>query len=92
MIITTSDIVDKKYEIIDVVFAFGSAKNGIFKTENPSEGYPKVKELLKEKAKELGADAIIGVRFNYRDIVNQGCGTTTRSFEVHGYGTAIKFK
>lgn len=92
IIITTLDIQDKKYEVLEIVFAYGSSDGALFKTANPLEAYPKVRDQLGETAIKIGADAVIGVSFDYRVSMKQGCGGSNQSFEVFAYGTAVKFK
>ncbi len=92
MIITTGDILDKKYEILDVIFAFGTPENKMFKTNNPLEAFPKVSEELKMIAGDMHADAIVHACFDYRVAVRQGCGSNATVVEVFGYGTAVRFK
>lgn len=92
IIVSTENINNKNYEIIDIIFAYGSSDEKFFKTANPLEAYPKVREQLREEAIKLGADAVIGTHFDYRVAMKQGCGGVGQSFEVFAYGTAIKFK
>lgn len=90
MIVTTCDITDKKYEVLEIVFGYGSS-GGLFKSANPMEAYPKVRDQLKVSAEKLKADALIGVNFDYRVAVNTGCGSSSQVFEVFAYATAVKF-
>ncbi|MCX6726231.1 MAG: heavy metal-binding domain-containing protein [Candidatus Shapirobacteria bacterium] len=91
-IVTTTDLNDKKCEILEIVFAYGSSSGGMFKTANPLEAYPKVRDQLAEAGTKIGADAVIGAHFDYRVASKQGCGGDTQAFEVFAYGTAVKFK
>lgn len=91
MIVSTTDI-KKDYEILDVVFAYGSSGTGWLKTANPMEAYPKVLEELKSNAVKIGAEAIVGATFDYRVAVGTGCSNGKQVFEVFAYGTAVKFK
>jgi uncharacterized protein YbjQ (UPF0145 family) len=91
MIVTTTNL-SEKYEIMDVVFAYGSSGEGFLKTANPMEAYPKVLEELKKNAKNKGADAIVGAKFDYRVAAGTGCSNGKQVFEVFAYGTAVKFK
>ena len=90
MFITTTELTHIKYKIIEVVFAYGSSDSGFLKTANPMEAYPKVRDLLKNEAEKIGADAVIGAHFDYRTAVKSGCSGNQSSFEVFAYGTAIK--
>lgn len=90
MLVSTTNI-DKKYEVIDIVFAYGNSTQGFLKTANPMEAYPKVKEALISEAEKLSAEGIIGITFDYRVAVKSGCGSSSQVFEVFAYGTAIKF-
>ncbi|ELK39035.1 hypothetical protein D478_26424 [Brevibacillus agri BAB-2500] len=77
MLITTIETIDKPFEPIGLVTAT------IIKAHDPN---PEViaKELAK-KAKEMGADAILGFRYDVR--INAINWT-----DQVGYGTAVKFK
>lgn len=90
MIITTGDLRDKNYEILEVIFAYGSSDTGFIKSANPMEAYAKVRDLLKQNAEKMGANGVVFAHFDYRVAVKQGCGGGGQSFEVFGYGTAVK--
>lgn len=77
MLITTIETIDKPFEPLGLVTAT------IIKAHDPN---PEViaKELAK-KAKEMGADAILGFRYDVR--INAINWT-----DQVGYGTAVKFK
>jgi hypothetical protein len=91
IVLSTGDI-HKEYTIIDTVFAYGSSDQGFLKSANPVEAYEKVGELLKERAKKMGADGIAFTTFDYRVAVKSGCMSNNQSFEVFAYGTAVKFE
>lgn len=86
MFITTNDT-DRSYEVAGIIFGYGNTK----KSGNPLEAYSNARESLKEEAKKLEADAVVGTSFNYRDASKQGCGGPSPIFEVYAYGTAVKF-
>ena len=92
MIITTCDLPDKKYHVIDVIFSYGNSQEKFLKTANPLEAYPKVRDALKAEAEKISADAVIGAHFDYRVATKQGCGGNGMVFEVFAYGTAVKFE
>jgi len=87
--LSTGDI-KQPYTIIDTVFAYGSSDQALFKTANPMEAYSKVSEMLKQAAVKVGGNGIVWATFDYRVAVKQGCGGGSQSFEVFGYGTAVK--
>ncbi|MFE1631048.1 heavy metal-binding domain-containing protein [Brevibacillus reuszeri] len=71
MIVATTENIGKPYDVLGLVTA-STVKLGSSNPENVA------KELIK-KAKEMGADAIVGFRFQYNAI------------EI-AYGTAVKYK
>lgn len=75
MIITTTDLIpNKEYEILGVVFG-----NRLVSVTSKTEGEKAIKKM-KSEAKDLNADAIVGVR-SY----------TTKNGSTCFYGTAVKF-
>jgi len=89
ILITTGDI-KEDYEIIDAVFALDSCKEGVFKGADPNKAFDKVKDGLREKAKELGGHAVINCEFEYRVAVSQGFGGSKQVIEIFAYGTAVR--
>lgn len=73
MLVSTGDIHEKKYQIIEVVFAYGSSIDGFLKTANPMEAYKKVTEALRDEAKKHKGDAVIYAHFDYRVAAKAGC-------------------
>ena len=57
------------------------------------EAYQDATKALHESAVASGGDGVIHVTFDYRQSsTNIGCNNTTPTFEVYGWGTAIKLK
>jgi uncharacterized protein YbjQ (UPF0145 family) len=78
------------YKIIDVVFAYGNSSQSFFKVANPMEAYRKVSDMLEQSAIQVGANAVLWVKYDYRVALNQGFLTTNQVFEVFAYGTAVR--
>lgn len=89
VLITTSDLKDD-YEIVDAIFALDSCSEGLFRGADPNQAFEKVKEVLRKKAKELGAHAVINCQFEYRVAVAQGLVGSKQVIEIFAYGTAVR--
>lgn len=80
---TLNSVKDRKTRIIDIVTAYFRGDKGC-----PRKEY--FLEVLDEKAKALGADGIIGIRFSSTSTWGDDCGE--RYPNMIAYGTAIKFE
>jgi len=89
ILITTGDI-KEDYEVIDAVFALDSCQEGFFKSADPNKAFEKVKDGLRQKAKELGGHAVINCQFEYRVAVAQGFTGSKQVIEIFAYGTAVR--
>ena len=93
--VITGDL-NKKYEILKVVFQLGSDEGGalgsLFGTGgSPEAAFSNAETLLKAKAAELGCDYIINASFDYRIAVGKTAfGNANQVIEVFAYGTAVK--
>jgi Putative heavy-metal-binding len=87
--VSTGDF-KEPYDIIDLVFAYGSSGEGFLKTANPLEAYGKVADQLRERAAKIGANGVVHAAFDYRTAVGAGCGSGKQVFEVFAYGTAVR--
>ncbi|GEM_PF-4768005 len=56
------------------------------------EGYDRVNELLKQAAREIGADAVIRVRYYQESIFRIGFILTLGYTVAAGQGVAVRFK
>jgi hypothetical protein len=86
MIICTTSIW-QKFEVIDTVFVVHGEKAGGFLGSggiNFDQGIDSVKAKLSQKARTLGADAVIGVDFEQR------VAPDAKWIEFFAYGTAVK--
>ncbi|CAN5391978.1 hypothetical protein BH10ACI3_BH10ACI3_26110 [soil metagenome] len=79
-----------KYEIIDLIFAYGSSNETIFQGASPVQAYEKVSSLLERRAAEIGADAVVWVRYEYRVAQSRDFFVPNQVFEVFAYGTAVR--
>lgn len=98
IVVTTGDL-KEPYEIISPTFTLGQDRGGTFNqllggNGSPSSAFDVSVFQLKNKAYELGADAIICAKFEYRVAVGQKglTGNYNRVVEFFSYGTAVKFK
>ena len=90
MILSTGDI-KNDYQIIDLVFAYGTSNEDKQKACKPLEAYSDVSKILAHTAGQLGADAVINIRFDTRVAAEKTpAGGSHKVFEVYGYGTAVK--
>tara|TARA_X000000368_G_C23038932_1_gene715942 strand:- start:98 stop:475 length:378 start_codon:yes stop_codon:yes gene_type:complete len=96
--ITTGDI-DKKYEILKIVFQLGSDKGGTWGQllgtgGSPEAAFSHAETQLKIKAADLGCDYVINAVFNQRVAVGGKSitGDYNQVIEVFAYGTAVKTK
>jgi transcriptional regulator of nitric oxide reductase len=89
-IILSTGEVSFDYKIIDVIFAYGHSSQTLFNGANPLEAYQKVSDILEHTAAQIGAEAVLWVRYDYRVALNSGLVTTNQVFEVFAYGTAVK--
>jgi uncharacterized protein YbjQ (UPF0145 family) len=86
MIICTTSIC-QKFEVIDTVFVIHGEKAGGFLGSGGidfNQGIDSVKAKLADKARGLGADAVIGVDFEQR------VAPDAKWIEFFAYGTAVK--
>lgn len=85
-----------QFAVIDTIFALdadGERGVGIFGGQDgdANVAFGRVKEQLKRRAYELGADAVIGCQFEYR-VARAGEASSARQcIEIFAYGTAIRF-
>ena len=90
MIICTPTI-SQKYEIIDTVFALHGEEAGGFLgtgSVDVEKGLQYIKSALAEKARAVGADAVIGVDFEHRAAAGGVMGDK-QVLEFFAYGTAV---
>ena len=89
ILVCTCDL-KEDYEVIDSIFAIDSCTAGVFHGADPNKAFDKVKDVLRRKAKELGAHAVIRCQFEYRIAVAQGLVGSKQVIEIFAYGTAVR--
>ena len=90
IIVTTGDL-HVPYEIIDAIFAVSFNKETWFRAADPSASFNGVKEILKDKCRAVGGDAVICCQFEYRISVDQGVLAGNKQVaEIWAYGTAVR--
>lgn len=87
MLFSTGDI-KQEYNIIDIIFAYGSTKEGFFGGTNTNKAFEEVKAELSKKCTTIGGDAIINCHFEHRVAVDG----KKQAFEIFAYGTAVKLQ
>ena len=95
--ITTGGI-DKKYEILKIVFQLGSDEGGVWGSllgtgGSPEAAFDHAETQLKIKAAKLGCDYVINTVFNQRIAISKAAlGGANQVIEVFAYGNAVKTK
>ena len=80
--IVIADELEQPYEEMGSIVAYGRYL----------DGYDKVNELLKNQAREIGADAVIKVRYYQENIFRVGFILTLDYTVATGQGVAVRFK
>ena len=91
MIISTTTL-NQSFEVLDVIFVVHGEESGGFLGGGGidfEKAFDSVKGLLAEKARSLGADAVIGCDFEQRIAVSDGM-SNKQVLEIFGFGTAVK--
>ena len=90
MIICTTTL-SQQFEIIDTMFVLHGETGCFLGTDgvDVDKGFQGVKSALAEKARAIGADAVIGVDFEQRAAVGGTMGNK-QVLEFFAYGTAVK--
>lgn len=85
--------VSRSFEVVDVIFAFDSHKEGFLESgADPTRAFVKVVNRLRSICAELGGDAVINCQFDYRYAVGESMmGNAKQVVEIYAYGTAIRF-
>lgn len=85
--------VSRPFEVVDVIFAFDSHKEGFLEGgADPTRAFVKVVNRLRSICAELGGDAVINCQFDYRYAVGASMmGNAKQVVEIYAYGTAIRF-
>ena len=81
---------NERYQIIDSVFAMDSHAGGFLSAANPEKAFAGVKKQLRQKALEIGGNAVINCAFEYRVAVGDGILGATQVMEIFAYGTVVK--
>ena len=91
MILSTTTI-SNKFEVLDLIFVLHSEKAGGFLGSggvDTEKGINKAKAAIAEKARSLGADAVIGCDFEIRAATTGGINDKL-VLEIFCFGTAVK--
>lgn len=91
MIISTTDLSNQKYQVLGVIFDYANSGTGVKKLSDPMQTYQIAIKQMEAKAAGLGADAIIGAKFDFRVVSDKHLGHKSQLIEVIAYGTAVKF-
>lgn len=90
VIISTGDI-RQNYQILDVVFAMDSHKEGFLSAADPNKAFEGVKKQLEAKCLALNGNAVINCEFEYRVAVGDGFVGKKQVMEIFAYGTIVRF-
>lgn len=91
-IVLSTGNLEEDYQVIDVIFAFDSHKEGFFSSASPDKAFDGVKTHLRSRCQALGGDAVINCQFEYRNAVASGIIGSKQVIEIFAYGTVVKFK
>jgi uncharacterized protein YbjQ (UPF0145 family) len=90
IVFSTGDV-PGPYEMVDIVFAHGSSLDGAMKGMTPVQAFQLLVNWLGQTAVQIGGNAVIHLRFEFRPhMVGHELSIGKQSFEVYGYGTAVK--
>jgi hypothetical protein len=90
--VSTSSVT-QPFEIVDIIFAFDSHKEGFLENgADPTKAFVKVVNRLRSICADLGGDAVINCQFDYRYAVGSSLvGNAKQVIEIYAYGTAVKY-
>lgn len=95
VLVSTGDV-PARYQIVDLVYAYGNSSAGFFQSVNPADAYKIATKMLAAQAKSKGCNGVINIRLDYRVALAQPgiaamvANVSFQCFEVFGYGTAIR--
>jgi hypothetical protein len=89
-VLFSSGDIPYRYDLVDLVFAHGNSAEGDMKGVQPVQAFQMVVNWLGQTALQIGANAVIHIRLDFRVVAGQGPLGAKQAFEVYGYGTAVK--
>lgn len=89
IIICTGGI-SHSYEVIDIIFAADSHKEGFLTSADPNKAFDGVKMQLAQKCEQLGGHAVINCQFEYRNALGDGLIGKKQVIEIFAYGTVVR--
>ena len=95
LITVSSSVIQQKYRVIDVVFAFDSHEPGSFASffgaagAKPTAAFEKATDRLRHACFNIGGDAVISCHFDYRFGTTSGLFGSKPLVEIYAYGTAV---
>jgi hypothetical protein len=89
-VLFSSGDIPYEYDVVDLVFAHGNSTEGAMKGMQPVQAFQVLVNWLGQTAVQIGANAVIHIRLDFRVIAGQGLLGGRQAFEVYGYGTAVK--
>ena len=97
--LAASGNINRQYEVLGMVHAVvvsprtSAGCNGKGGELPVQRAYQEVTKSLYESARASGGDGVIHVGYNYRiSSTKMGCDNSKPTFEVYGWGTAIKLQ
>jgi len=94
-ITVSTSVIQEKYKVIDVIFAFDSHEPGSFSSffgsggAKPAEAFARVIDRLRNTCFNIGGDAVISCHFEYRFTTTSGLFGSKPLVEIYAYGTAV---
>ena len=91
----STSVIQEKYKVIDIIFAFDSHEPGAFSSlfgsggAKPGSAFDRVTDRLRNACFDLGGDAVISCQFEYRFTSTSGFFGTKPMVEIYAYGTAV---
>jgi uncharacterized protein YbjQ (UPF0145 family) len=90
-LIVSSGNICQPYDVIDLVMAHAVSKETFLSKISSIGAYKEVLQSLKERAVELGADALIYVSFQSNLATVRTFLASVNAYEVVAWGTAVRF-
>ena len=79
-----------EYDTIDTIFVIDTLDKKFFSSTSPNLAFEGAKTQLKNQVQELGGDAVINCKFDYRISAGHGIFGVMHDLEIFAYGTVVK--
>ena len=91
----STSVIQEKYKVVDIIFAFDSHEPGAFSSffgsgaAKPGSAFDRVTDRLRNGCFNVGGDAVISCQFEYRFTSTSGFFGSKPMVEIYAYGTAV---